>query len=157
VPRPNSEDPSALRPSGLLRRLAAIFYDTLLLLAVWFLATLILLPFTHGRAVEPHNPFYTLYLSLVAFLFFGWFWTHGGQTLGMRAWRLRVAQPDGSPITLWQAALRFAGALFSWGAVGLGFWWSLVDSRKRTWHDLLSGTILVVVRPMSSARERQNP
>jgi uncharacterized RDD family membrane protein YckC len=137
--------PPANEPAGLLPRLGALFYDSLLLLAVWFCATAILLPFTHGEALQAGNPLYTSYLFMVSFFFYGWFWVRGGQTLGLRAWRLRVQRPDGRPITWLQALLRFFTALLSWAALGFGFWWILFDKRKRSWHDLYSETVTVRV------------
>ena len=131
------------RPAGLFRRLFAIVYDAMLLTAVVMGATALLLPITGGEAVAAGNVFFQLYLLLVGFGFFALFWLKGGSTLGMQAWRLKVVQPDGSPITLEQAARRYLAALLSWAALGLGFLWSLVDPERRTWHDLLSGTRLV--------------
>jgi uncharacterized RDD family membrane protein YckC len=86
-----------------------------------------------------------LYLLLIAFAFFGWFWVHGGQTLGMRAWRLRLVSADGGPVSWKQAAIRFAAALLSWSCLGLGFFWALIDREKRAWHDRLSGTRLILL------------
>lgn len=137
---PTTELPHA----GLIRRLAAILYDSLLLLAVLFIATALILPLTGGEAVRAGHPLFMTYIFLVAFFFYAWFWTHGGQTLGMRAWRLRVVRYDGGPISLWQALLRYLVAFVSWGALGLGFLWSLVDREKLTWHDRYSQTKLVV-------------
>ncbi len=133
--------------AGLARRLAAIFYDTLLLFAVLFFATALALPFTHGQAVRPHNPWYSSYLLLVTFFFLAWFWVHGGQTLGMRAWGLRVQRRDGGPISWWQALLRFLVAMASWAVLGAGFWWMLVDREHMTWHDRYSETVIVRIRP----------
>jgi uncharacterized RDD family membrane protein YckC len=84
-------------------------------------------------------------LLLAAFLFFGWFWTRGGQTLGMRAWRLKVVDEQGRSLTWLLALRRFAAAAFSWTALGAGFWWAIFDREKRAWHDRLSGTHLVVL------------
>lgn len=106
--------------AGVLRRLAAIAYDSLLLLAVLFIASWAALPFTHGEAVHANNPLFTSYLFLITFFFFAWFWIHGGQTLGMRAWRLRVQLRDGNPIGWWHALLRFLTGLPAWGLLGLG-------------------------------------
>lgn len=144
---------------SLLRRLAAIMYDSLLLLAVLFIASALLIPLTGGggtpvpgEAPAPiygnhpiHRALFTSYLFAVAFFFFGWFWTHGGQTLGMRAWRVRVQRYDGRGIGWYQALLRYLVAYVSWAAAGLGFLWSLVDKEKMTWHDRYSESILVVV------------
>lgn len=132
---------STARPRpGLLRRLAATFYDFLLLLAVLFFATAVLLPLNHGEAFAPDQFFYPIYLLLVSFAFYGWFWTHGGQTLGLRTWKLAVLTEHGQPVTWRQAALRFVAALLSWGCLGLGFIWILIDKDRRAWHDRLSKT-----------------
>jgi uncharacterized RDD family membrane protein YckC len=130
---------------GLLRRLAAIFYDTLLLFSVLFFATLLVLWLTGGRAIEPHHPLYTAYLLLIAFFYFAWSWLHGGQTLGMRAWRIRIQRSNGTSVSWRQALVRFVTALASWLPLGLGFLWALVDKDKMTWHDRLSKTVLVLV------------
>ncbi len=122
------------------RRLAAMFYDACLLIAVWFVATALLLPFNHGLAFQAGQWFYPLYLLSVSFGFYGWFWTHGGQTLGLRSWRLRVKTLDQQPINWRQALLRFMAALLSWSILGLGFIWIVVDKNRYAWHDYLSKT-----------------
>jgi uncharacterized RDD family membrane protein YckC len=125
------------KPAGLLPRLGAALYDGLLLLALFFLATAIIDPFMPADHVPAGAWWFQLYLLLIAFLFYGWFWTHGGQTLGMRAWRLRVVSQDGSPIRWKTALLRFAIAIPSWITL-IGLLWCLVDGRSL--HDRLSGT-----------------
>ena len=98
------------------RRLAAIGYDGLLLTGVLFVAAALALGLAvilvGSAAFEAHNPlvgnpFFRSYLLLVCFFFYGGFWVHGGQTLGMRAWRVRVRRRDGRGIGWWQALLRF--------------------------------------------------
>jgi uncharacterized RDD family membrane protein YckC len=130
------------QPVGLARRLAALVYDTLLLIGLWFFATLAALPFSGGEPLGPH-PLYRAWLLLVAYGFFAGFWTHGGQTLGMRAWRIRVTDVNGGAVTWPRATLRFLAALVSGLALGLGFLWALVDREGRTWHDRWSDTRLV--------------
>lgn len=125
--------------SNLLRRFAAIFYDFLLLLSILFFATALILPFNAGQAITSHW-LYLLYLLLVSFLFYGWFWTHGGQTLGLKAWKLHVLTIDQQPITWLQAFWRFSSAFSSWMFFGLGFFFALVDKDKRCLHDVLSKT-----------------
>ncbi len=119
-----------------------MFYDGVLLFAVWFVATAIVLPFNSGKALTSDQYLYPVYLFVVSFVFFGWFWTHGGQTLGMRSWKIIVLTPEKQGIDWLQAALRFIGACLSWLAVGLGFVWILCDKNKRAWHDYLSRTQL---------------
>ena len=129
-------------PAGLFYRLVAMFYDTLLLLSVLLIATALALLATKGT-LHYHNPFFRTFLFLICFSFFTWFWLHGGQTLGMRAWRLRLQRIDGQPITIWQALLRFMAAIPSLALAGLGLLWILVDKDKLAWHDRISESMIV--------------
>ncbi|MDQ5940054.1 MAG: hypothetical protein QG557_1004 [Pseudomonadota bacterium] len=132
-----------MSPPSLIRRLAAIIYDTLLLISVLFVATALILPFNAGQAISPSQMgFYWFYLLTISFIFYGWFWTHGGQTLGLRAWNMQVLTIEGKSISWCHAFLRFSVAILSWSALGLGFIWSMIDSDKRCWHDQLSKTAL---------------
>jgi len=115
----------------------------MLLFSVLFFATAAVLPLTGGRAVAPEHPLYGAYLLAVAFLYFGWCWTHGGQTLGLRAWGLRVTRSDGRPLDWRLSALRFAAALLSLLPAGAGFLWAAMDRERLTWHDKLSGTRVI--------------
>ena len=126
---------------GFFRRLAAQTYDLLLLIAVLFLATALLLPFTAGMAVTDHHVLiYRLYLVVVSFFFYGWFWTHGGQTLGLRAWKLTVLTQDKKTLNWSQALVRFVTASVSLSFFGLGYLWVLIDKDRLGWHDHLSKT-----------------
>ena len=135
-------DPPANEPAGLFRRLMAMCYDLLLLFSLLLFATAMALLVTRG-ALDYHHPLFRTYLFLVCFWFYAWFWTHGGQTLGMRAWRLRLQRLDGRPVTLWQALLRFLAAIPSWALFGLGFLWLLVDKKHMAVHDRISESVIV--------------
>ena len=141
---------NAQQPS-LLRRLAAIFYDCFLLAALLILAAaLVVLPLgmilrVDGASAAAH-PLFRLYLLLVIIGFFCWFWLRGGQTLGMRAWRVMLVRGDGGPLRFRGALLRLAAAALSWAVFGLGFLWSLLDRQGLTWHDRLSDTRLVLLK-----------
>lgn len=137
---------NAARP-GLLRRLAAIFYDSWLIVGVWLLAVIIdtFVRDEQGLGLAVSHIPLRLFVVAVPFLFFGWFWTHGGQTLGMRAWRLKLLDASGGPATWRQALVRVAGAYLSALALGLGYLWILFDPEKRSWHDRLSSTRLVIL------------
>jgi uncharacterized RDD family membrane protein YckC len=144
----NQHSPETSKRVGLARRLASIIYDALLLAAVVFIAAA---P-TAALNLEPGSLgsyLLLLYVLLVAFLFLGWFWTHGGQTLGMKTWRLRLERMDGTPIDWGDAGLRFATAMLSWAALGLGFVWSVFHPERLTWHDIVSRTRLVPVRKVT--------
>ncbi|WP_028696652.1 RDD family protein [Pseudomonas cremoricolorata] len=142
---------------GFSRRLAAMFYDFLLCTAllivtagVYKMIQLAIIGETRMRALTDAgaldgDPLLSTILLFALFGFFAKFWTHGGQTLGMQVWGVRVQNADGSAISLWQALLRFVVSIASWLCLGLGFFWALFDKRQRTWHDLYSDTQLVRV------------
>lgn len=134
-----TEGETDLTPS-FFRRLAAMFYDSFLLLALWFLATALLLPLNGGQAFSSRQIFYPIYLLSVSFGFYGWFWTHGGQTLGLKAWKIKVLTLDKQPLNWKQAGIRFVAAILSWAIGGLGFFWLLWDKNGYAWHDYLSKT-----------------
>lgn len=137
--------PSAL-PAALPWRLLAAVYDALPVLALWMLSSALVLVL-HGN-----RPFAPWSAGQVALWTLCWFvtglyavlsWRRGGQTLGMRPWRLRVVDASGHVATTKALWLRYAVATVSLAAAGLGFLWSLVDRERRTWHDIASGTRLV--------------
>jgi uncharacterized RDD family membrane protein YckC len=150
--RPQGDFP----PAGLIRRLAAMFYDFLLSVALMMVVTLIyqqgILRLIHGgdklKAIAEAggldvDPILASLLLVSLFAFFAKFWTHNGQTLGMQVWGIRVQNKDGSAIDLWQALLRFFIAIGSWLLGGLGFLWMLWDKDKCTWHDRYSESVVV--------------
>lgn len=106
-------------PGSLWRRLAAIIYDGLLLFAIMMIAMALTLPFTGFKGSSEYNPVISLYLLSVIFFFNGWFWTHGGQTLGMRAWRIQLIKTNGEPLNWTLALARFCLSLPFWGYVVL--------------------------------------
>lgn len=134
----------SLQPCSFLRRIAAIFYDSILLFAVLFLATALLLPFTHGVAIKSGNFFYLGYLILISYIYFAWQWMCGGQTLGMRAWHIRLHDPNKQSVNTFTVSTRFCLALVSWLIAGLGFVWAIFDKEKLALHDRFSGTRLFV-------------
>lgn len=136
---------------GLLRRLAAALYDLLLVAGLLVLASAaVTLPVglifgPEASAQLSKNPLFAIWLATMPLLFFVGFWTWGGQTLGMRAWRMKLLGSDGNKASLNQSVIRFFSAFVSWIPLGLGFWWSLLDSENRTWHDRISNTQLVML------------
>lgn len=150
--RPQGDFPIA----GPIRRLAALFYDSLLCVALMMVVTLIyqqgflrlihgseeLLAMSQAGALD-RDPLQASLVLLSLFGFFAKFWTHNGQTLGMQAWGLRIQNADGTAIDLWQALLRFVVAIGSWLCLGLGFFWMLWDKQGRTWHDAYSDSRMV--------------
>ena len=129
---------------GFLRRMCAVFYDALLLLAVLFFATAIALPFNGGLSFSADQYYFSLYLFAITYCFYVWFWVHG-ETLGLKAWKIKLCNLEGDNVNLREATIRFFAAILSWGCLGLGFFWCLFDRNKRSWHDHLSKTQLRLV------------
>jgi len=131
-------------PASLPRRLGAVIYDALLLVALLMLGSFLYVPVVGDMLPAPlGRALYQIFLLAISFFYFTGFWVHGGQTLGLRTWKLRLVAHDGSSVTWPQAARRFALASVSWLCFGLGFLWVLVDREKLAWHDRFSGTRLV--------------
>ena len=150
MPHASTDIPTAVTRAGLLRRLGAMIYDGLLLLALLMVATALFLPLTGGKAISPQGTpaleyAYRGVLVLVVVGFHGLFWTRRGQTLGMASWRLRVEREDGRLLGWSDTLRRLAWAVVSWLPLGLGYLWILVDPQRRAWHDRLSGTRVVVL------------
>ena len=159
-------------PAGLLRRLAALLYDALLVIAVLFIAALPL-PLVEEpvRTLWWARTLEQIYLLTAWFLFFGWFWTHGGQTVGMKAWRMKLLRENGDKPGWRDALIRFVvssgcfcllltlfglevlsgkiAIILASMAFSLAFFWILIDRKGCAWHDRLSRTRLVVVPPQS--------
>ena len=173
---------SVISHASLFRRLAALVYDGLLLFAVSMLAGFLIVPFTSSVELSEQNasqnifnPLMLAYYLAVYYFFFGWFWTHGGQTLGMRAWRTRLVTKQGNVLNWQQAFLRFLVSLPMWFfwiiAVGKsteGFvipfmqtlpnWivftiataWLVIDHLPNNWRDRLTGTFIINVAKSSN-------
>ncbi|MCS2608356.1 RDD family protein [Halomonas dongshanensis] len=143
---------AGLAPASLPRRLGAMLYDGILLAALWFGVAVVHLAFFRLLlGVEPRTVgadslqvwSLRLLLLIATTSFFLYAWSRGGMTLGMQAWRLRVQTPDGYAITLRQGLLRCATAWLSLAALGAGYWWVLIDTKRRSWPDIVSKTTTV--------------
>ena len=126
----------------LWRRLLAWIYDALVVLAILFVGSFVVLPLTGGNAVAAGNPLYQLWLLLLVAAYFLVSWRHGGQTLGMRAWRLQLADPGGQRPGMTQLLRRLAlGALL--GLPLIGYLSCPFRADRQALHDLWSGTVTV--------------
>lgn len=157
--------------ASLTRRLLANFYDFLLLSGVLFTVSVCSVAINRGEAVS--HPVYYIALLAASFVFYGWFWTHDGQTLGMRTWKVKIITENGRKLTWKQAAIRFTAAtvVLLPAIIGLlwlfdperttkgliiaslallptviGVIWMLFDPEKLAWHDKLSATRLISVK-----------
>jgi uncharacterized RDD family membrane protein YckC len=136
--------------ASLVKQLAAMIYDSLLIFAVLFFASAIALVFHQGEAIES-NPLFNLYLLLVLFTYYAWFWSKSGQTLGMRVWKIRIVSASGGNPGLGSCYLRLVFASLSLLCFGLGYIWRLF--KPYTWHDRLSHTSIIDISSLNQSKK----
>ena len=134
---------------GIPRLMAAMLYDLILLFGILLLATtLVVIPLhisydsttLDGKILI----LFQLYLVAVIVIFYTWFWSHGGQTLGMRTWKIRVVSQSEEQLSLLHAFKRLLLALLTLAPAGLGVWWKLFDRDNQTLYDRLAGSRLIL-------------
>lgn len=133
-------------------RLLALFYDLWPCVALWMLTAI---PFVlldvaiSGDARHNIGPFSALQWLLwiacwgVTGAYAVLSWRRGGQTLGMRPWRLRVVDAGGGRPSTGALLRRYAVGTLSLLFAGAGFWWAWIDRDRLAWHDRASGTRVV--------------
>lgn len=167
---PGAPDPAPLPTPALGRRLAAFLYEGVLLFGVMFISGWLYSTLTQLKDPDHQGTLgLQLFLLLVLAVYFCWFWTHGGQTVAMKAWHIRLVDRAGQPVTPGRALARFAlawlwfvpalltaklaglhgGALFGLMLVGVGAYAALarLHPDRQFWHDAVCGTRLVDWRP----------
>ena len=145
----NATDSSS---APLLARLAVLVYESLLLTAVIFVASFLVMPVVGDLQARWQRHFFQVYILGVVFAYFAAFWLRSGQTLAMKTWRIRLVTRAGTTISFRQAVFRFVLAVVGLLALGAGFWWAFFDRDRQFLHDRLVGTRLVRVPKPNSAR-----
>lgn len=151
-------------PCPVWRRLIALVYDLLIVVAIVMVVGLLCQLATGGKliatgahAVVP--PWYQALQGVVVAAYFIASWRRGGQTVGMRPWRIRVCRDDGGTISLQQAVVRVLVAAAPmlllalepalglravlWAVLGAWALWFAVacfDPRRRALHDFAADT-----------------
>lgn len=170
----------ARQPAGLLRRLGAVISDSLVVVGMMLLGTLLFVPvLSHldAKAMTPSevgwlwSVIYWFWLLSIWMVFFGYFWSRSGQTVGMRAWRLRVENNAGELLTWRQSLIRLWAAVVPWlpclvtlavaerlqsnalkyvgeglSAIGVAaLLWMYFDPAKGTWHDRITNSRIILL------------
>jgi uncharacterized RDD family membrane protein YckC len=133
----------AQRAASLLRRFSSLIYESILLAAVLFAGALPFLILARPAGFSVARPFFQLYLLALCGAYFVWHWLHGGQTLPMKTWRIKLVTRGGGPLTLRRGVYRFTFALIGLALFGIGFLWAFIDRERQFLHDRLAGTLLV--------------
>ncbi len=166
MPMPTNPDTAPSLPSPLWRRLLALVYDLLIVVAIVMVVGLLCQLATGGRLIRTDGPavvplWYRPLQGLVVSAYFVSSWLLGGQTVGMRPWRIRLTRRDGGSPTPQQAVLRLLVAAAPmlalmlaptlgmqatlWTLLGVwGAWFAvaLLDPRRRALHDIVAATEL---------------
>ena len=136
--------------ASLSRRLAALGYDSLVLISLYIIMGFVLVGI--ATALNDGNPpgAFPMAVNLsvmftICFFYYSSSWRRGGQTIGMKAWRIKLINNETRPIQLSQCMLRTGIGFFSLVVFGLGFLWPLFDKKQRTWHDMASLTRVVFI------------
>ena len=150
---PSPDTSTQTKPDALIvQRMFALLYDLWPVVALWMLLSAL---FNAGYFLAGHGERDILktgsalgmLLWLCCWLIAGVYalisWSRGGQTLGMRPWRLRVIGMNGTPPTRKRLIQRYVVGTLSLLFGGLGFWWAWLDRERLTWHDRASGTRMV--------------
>ncbi len=155
---------TAALPCPLWRRLIALVYDLLVVVALVMVVGLLCQLATGGQLISTGTRtvipiWYQLLQGLVVAAYFVSSWRRGGQTLGMRPWRIQLARDDGGTPSLPQAVLRVLVAAapllllalepllglhtLLWTLLAVWAGWfapALFDPRRRALHDILAAT-----------------
>jgi uncharacterized RDD family membrane protein YckC len=169
---------------GLWRRLACFLYEGVLLFGVLMVSGWLFSTLTQQRHALLGRHALQAFLFVILGIYFVWFWSHGGQTVAMKAWHIRLVDRHGAPVSQPRAFARYilswlwflpglatlglmglhgGGAITTVLVVGvLGYaLLALLNGERQYWHDIACGTRLVTwrpERPQSRAEAaRQNP
>ncbi|WP_221764519.1 RDD family protein [Methyloradius palustris] len=135
---------------GWLRVIASMFYDSLLLLAIFFTVTFPFILIFGNATQAPQRYYFQVYLWLIAGAYFIWCWYRGGQSPAMKVWRIKVVNQQGSPINLAQSVRRYVLASFGLILCGAGFLWAFFDREGLFMHDRLTGSRLILIEKPAS-------
>lgn len=169
TPLPDPTTSAPMPTPSLRRRLCSMVYESMLLFGVLFISAWLFSTLLQQRHALYLRHALESWLFIILGLYFVWFWNHGGQTLAMKTWRIRLVNADGSRINVMRALARFLlswlwfipGLALAWvlGAKGwmliwiptlnVVIWAALVylDPQRQFLHDRLAGTRIVDLNP----------
>ena len=130
------------KPASLFKRLLAIFYDLVLLATMFLVASAIAIVFNEHKAFASGNYIMPLWLIFVTSLYYCISWKSSGQTLGLKAWGLKLVKLDGSDFTWLEVITRFFISLILFCTI-VGFLWLLFNKNRLTIYDIVTKSKII--------------
>ncbi|MCW8869620.1 MAG: RDD family protein [Proteobacteria bacterium] len=119
------------------RHVAAFVYDLFPIIGLWLLTSVVVVLLRGGNEVPPGTLWFQLLLMAECVFYFTFSWLKGGQTLGMRAWKLGIENYQN--MSWWQTLARFVAGLLSTALFGAGLWYKKFNRANLSWMDIVSG------------------
>lgn len=136
-------------PAPFFRILGSVLYDWLIVIGLLMIGGFFVVPLysmiTGNESFEAGSLFFRLYVLSIIGLYFGYFWTRSGQTVGMKAWRIKLIGVENPKIGAKQVLIRLLVAIPAYGLSLIGILWRFLDRQGRTWVDLTSNSQLVLL------------
>ena len=131
------------------RRLASMLYEGLVVFSILLIGFLLPQIVFYAFGMVLGGRLLLLHIFILLLGYFVWCWLNGGQTLPMKTWKLRIANPDGSPLRPPQAILRYMAAWPSILLGGIGLFWAVFDKDKQFLHDRIAGSRIISQQQIS--------
>ena len=135
-----------MQPAGFLKRILALVYDSLLIVAIVLVLSLLLVFVNEGYPESGSIVSFIQFFILVFAgpTFYTYFWiANKGQTTGMQAWKIKLVTKDGTELTTQKTMLRCLISTISFACFGLGYLWILYDKDNLSWSDILTKTKVI--------------
>lgn len=134
-----------MQNASLIKRLAAMLYELLTLIALWLLCTFIYLMLVGTIDSDLKGLSLQFSLWMVTGAYFVVCWVTTGQTLATQAWKIKLVNAEKSVLNIQQAVMRYALATASIVVFGIGFLWALIDKDQLFLHDRLLKTRQIIM------------
>ena len=128
-----------MNKTPLWKHFASFLYDIFPLIGLFIVTSLIVAIIRKGDIVAQHTLWFDVLIFSEMILYYVYSWKLGGQTLGMRAWKIKIIPSDERLNLTWlQALIRFIIGVASTLLLGMGLFWKLVSKNNQSWMDLAS-------------------
>lgn len=136
-------DLAEMKSASLIKRFATFLYESLTLIAIWLLCTLIFIALLGDVDAAYERLLLQFLLWAAAGIYFVVCWVKTGQTLAMQAWKIKLLNAENEHLNVRWALVRYVLATISLACFGAGYLWAILDKDQLFLHDRLLRTRLV--------------